>query len=571
MAGTPAVRRNGPCPCGSGKKYKYCCGRKNAAGAAPRGRAAAGPAVADMLREANAHHQTGRLEMAAELYRRVIGLDPQDAAALYYYGKLLGTTGRLEEGIAHLRRSVAADPARARVHVELASQLLWNRQADECVASVERALELGAADPLVLATAAGCLGRVNRVDDAIDAAERALVIAPDDAPCMITLARLREQRGEHDAARDLLERALAQPGLPPGARCAALRQLGVVLDRLGAYDAALEAVERSGAETLRLPRARQVDPSALSRRIADYRDDLGREDLARWTTSAVADGYAPPVFLMGFPRSGTTLTEQMLAAHPRVVTTDEEPLIPETIGAMRRAAGIDGTDGADGTPGTPGSDGTPGTGATSDVALLKRIDAEGIRRLRAFYRARADAVIDGGVGDRILVDKLPLNTVDVGFINVVFPDARVLFALRDPRDVCVSCIMQVWQGVPMHHFSSLARAVAFYAEVMSLWLDLRERITMPYLETRYEDVVDDPAGHARRLLGFLGLEWTDEVLAFHERQGDAYLYSLSYRDVAQPIYRRAVARWERYRKHFEPHAGTLAPFLAAFGYAAAEP
>jgi hypothetical protein len=162
---------------------------------------------------------------------------------------------------------------------------------------------------------------------------------------------------------------------------------------------------------------------------------------------------------------------------------------------------------------------------------------------------------------------LPLHIVELGLINVIFPEARVIVALRDPRDACLSCLMQHFTpNAAMVNFANLDHTTELYERVMDLWLHLRDVITLPYLEVRYEDTVADLESQARRMLEHLGQPWDDAVLRHHEQAADHVISTPSYAAVSEPVHRRAIQRWRNYETHLEPYLDRLTRFIEAFGY-----
>jgi hypothetical protein len=150
----------------------------------------------------------------------------------------------------------------------------------------------------------------------------------------------------------------------------------------------------------------------------------------------------------------------------------------------------------------------------------------------------------------------------------VFPDLRAVIALRDPRDVLVSCY---FQNLPLNatnaNFLSLERLARHYADLMDVWLAVRQWTDLPAIETRYEDLVADVGREGRRVTAFLGLEWHPDQARFHESRGDRPLYSPTYQDVTRPIYSRSIARWKAYEKYLAPVLPALEPYVRALGYA----
>ena len=248
-----------------------------------------------------------------------------------------------------------------------------------------------------------------------------------------------------------------------------------------------------------------------------------------------------PIFIVGFPRSGTTLLDQVLDAHPALSVVEEQPLI-ETLAL---------------------SLGEMPAGYPQGVP---RLDEASLQSLRDTYERSLAAHVAPTAGVRI-VDKFPLNIVHVHLIARLYPDARYVFALRHPLDVCLSCFMQSF--VPndaMANFTTLQGTAALYDEVMRLW-----RASSPALDVhtvRYEALVDAFEPEARALVEFLGLEWDDAVLDYaRHARSRARINTPSYAQVTEAIYDRARFRWRRYATHLGDIAESLRDHIEHFGYA----
>ena len=177
------------------------------------------------------------------------------------------------------------------------------------------------------------------------------------------------------------------------------------------------------------------------------------------------------------------------------------------------------------------------------------------------------AAVTGGLAGRRVVDKLPLNLVDAGLISLLFPDARIIVALRDPRDAVLSCFMQDFRlNDAMAAFLGRASTAGLYHAVMSLWLHYRTVLALPWMEYRYEDLVADFEGTVRDLLSFVGEPWDPVVLRYREAIPGRAISTPSYAAVTSPIHGQAVERWRRYADWLAPEAAVLAPYVAAFGY-----
>jgi hypothetical protein len=247
-----------------------------------------------------------------------------------------------------------------------------------------------------------------------------------------------------------------------------------------------------------------------------------------------------PVFLVGFPRSGTTLLDQILSSHSRIVCIEEREHFANAL------AGV--------------------IGDKEKLARFAELSDREIETARADYwrRVRAEEAPPEGA---IVVDKLPLNIVVLPLIKRVFPDAKIIFALRDPRDVILSCYQQRFgMNAAMAQFLQLDTAAGYYDAIMRLLEICRERLELDLHQVRYEDVVADLEGAARGLAAFLGVPFEAGMLRFRETALKRDINTPSARQVIQPLYNRSIGRWRRYTQQLAPVLPALSAWAARFGY-----
>ncbi len=232
-----------------------------------------------------------------------------------------------------------------------------------------------------------------------------------------------------------------------------------------------------------------------------------------------------PVFIVGFPRSGTSLLEQVLASHSRFFGAGELSLVRESFEELGRDA--------------------DGISEARALETLQGIDADTVRRLAANHLGRLQAY--SASADRI-IDKMPDNYMYLGFLTMLFPNARFLHCRRDPRDVAVSCWMTQFRQIPWaNDVESLTSRFAEYQRLMEHW---RRVLPAPLLDVDYEDMVADVEAAAHRALAFCGMEWEPACREFHRTRRPVRTASVM--QVRQPIYRGSVARWRHYEKALQP-------------------
>lgn len=503
------------------------------------------------LIETARHHAFQRQDfMAAEqCYRQVLTLAPNNAEALAGVGQSLYWRHKRAQARLFMHKAVKAllrknDKSQTGFLMELANQLqMWSE--------IELALQLARAvikyspdDPHALYMMAACLHRLNHTDQAITILNRLLKRLPDEASCHILMALLEMEKGQIHSARERLENLL-ETDQDDEQKARICLELSRVYDKLKNHTVAFDMLTASGDLNRGLPNIQRIDNELIFKKLDQYKNGFNTELLQRWTTEAFQDALPAPVFLMGFLRSGTTLTEQVLSAHKQVITSDENTLLHETIAELERITHI--------------KDNVP--------QALTNIDIEQAHQLRQFYWQRAQEEYGPGVFSNRFVNKVALNSIETGFIATLFPEAKLIFALRDPRDICLSCAMQSFTPSPatinMLSWNGIARQ---YAAVMDLWLTLRDKIYPRYIELRYEDTVHDFENSFRRVFDLLELPWQSDVMDYHKNLSGRFVSTPSFSAVSQPLYRNAVARWQAYEAHYQSIMPMLQPYINAFGY-----
>lgn len=318
--------------------------------------------------------------------------------------------------------------------------------------------------------------------------------------------------------------------------------LASACDRQGLHAAAWQAL--GDAHTAQLEIARHVLPELLAPDSQPLQAaEVDRSARARWVPLCAPESRQSPVFIVGFPRSGTTLLEQMLDAHPDFRSMDERAFIHELTERMVQA----------------------GQRYPEDLANLTQAEADQLRA--AYWRMVGRVVPD--LGRHRLVDKNPLNMLCLPMIMRLFPQARIILCLRHPCDVLLSCSMQPFRSPAfMVLCSSLQRLAQGYVQAFEQWYRQVDVFGPQVLEWRYESVVEDLDGHLARLGSFLQLTDASPMARFAEHaRAKRFISTPSYAQVTQGIHPRAVNRWHGYREPFEPVLPLLRPLMDRLGYA----
>jgi len=420
---------------------------------------------------------------------------------------------------------------------------------DEAVEPIERAIGLDPKNAVSPASLAMLRRRLRDHDGAREAAHQAIALDDRQPSARTVLAQLAMRDGDLDAAEAHARTVVDGPdrrGDPPGPIAGAWHLLGTVLERRERWDDAFAAHTRGNDLQRATPAARR----ALATRIdyhAAYAEPGFEERYAGWGAERFDDGIPDPVILTGFPRSGTTMAEQMLAAHPALATGEELPLCAP----IHREVALFAQRGGHATP----------------MDALDAMDRETIGRLRRMYRDGLESGIDPSLRDRILIDKHPSRVPDLGLVGRLFPGARVIVMIRDPRDACLSALFQHFMVDEVNaRFLSPETTAGYYADVMRFWLTVRGSLPIEALEVRYEDLVGDFDAWARRMVELAGAPWDDRVRDFHEHASGRAIGTASSEAVTDRLNARSIGRWRRHAGDLGPMVERLAPFVEAFGY-----
>ena len=643
---TVKAGRNEPCPCGSGRKYKHCCGSVSAAAPAPEAqslidaandlRAQGRPQESVALyrraleiepRSAEAHNNLGNafLELvkpaeAADCYRRALTLSGENAVILCNLANTLRQLGQLEEAASCSRRSLALDPGLSMAHNNLGLVLAGLGQREQAVASYRQALALNpnyveALNNLGIALRelgerrealtlyrraleldpgrAGSYGNLGQllfelaqVEEAAASFQRAVALQPDsaalhtslaaaqrmqhrageaEASCRAALAidpncvqaltllgELHADRGEFAEAQQRFEQALAvDPGFPftywsiaahrkmsvddvgwlQGAQALLAKPLAVAdeislrfalgkyFDDVAQYDDAFGSYRQANELSKRY--GRKYDGSKLTARIDRLIGTFDATFIRRCQTDASPSEL--PVFVVGMPRSGTSLVEQILASHPAVFGAGELNFWDTAFAAFESAAATD----------------------NRAAGLVPGMAREFLGQLSAL----------SGSALRV-IDKMPANFTYAGLIHAALPRARIIHVQRHPIDTCLSIYFHNFlnRGAYANDLSNLAHSYAEYLRLIAHW-----RAVLPpaaLLEVPYEGMIADQEGWTRRMLDFIGLPWDPRCLEFH--QTDRVVITASNWQVRQKLNSGAVGRW----RHYERHIGPLRELLA---------
>ena len=468
----------------------------------------------------NALRRLGRLEEALAGYRQAMALQPNVAGHVHNCASVLYALDRLEEAVAGYDAAIALDPGFAPAHFGRGAALLALEDSEGALQSYTRAASIRPAHAEAWAHVAQTLGVLGRSAEASAAAERALVADGCSADAWSIRARLK-RFGPDDPDLGRMEAALAKvDDRRPEDRLNLEFALGKAWMEAGDAGRGFAHLERG---------------NGLQRSLLEFDLDEHLAVLAAMARSfdagtirRLAGAGHPsdrPVFIIGMPRSGTTLIEQILASHPLVHGAGELPLVGQLAGRLPRAG----------------------------EGLAEALTPDQLERMGAEYAGRLQALAPGAAR---VIDKLPGNFLFAGLIRLMLPKARIIHCARDPLDTCLSCYeTRFAKGNPFtYDLHELGLHYRGYERLMQHW-----RTVLPadrFIEVRYEEVVADLEGQARRLLAFCGLDWDEACLQFHKTGREVWTASAG--QVRRPLYASSVRR-------AQAHTAYLGPLIKALG------
>jgi len=500
----------------------------------------------------------GKLEDAVAAYQCALAIKPDSAKTYNNLGNALRDLGRFEEAVASYRRALAIKPDYAEAHNNLGTALAELGKLDDAAASYRRALALKPNFPEAHNNLGIALRNLGQPAEAALCYQRALALNSDYAEAHNNLGIAFRHLGKLDEARRASARAIE---LAPGTARYYFNLIDVT--RVAAGDRHLAALEALAHDKPLPPKDQTrlhfalakaysdrneperafrhlLEGNALKRRETNYDEaaQLGQFNRIRevFTPELMrgkrdqGDPSAVPIFIVGMPRSGSTLVEQILASHPAVFGAGELMDFARLVARFG------------------------GPGGVLYPEIVPALSDEQLRQLGTGYRKAIGAAAPRA---KRITDKMPVNFLYAGLIHLALPNARIIHTRRDPLDTCFSCFFNLFGGDQPYAYDlrELARFYRAYEALMAHWRRVLPEGAM--LDVQYEDVVADLEGQARRLISSCGLEWDDACLDFHKTERPVATVSTT--QVRQPIYSSSIGRWRPFEKLLQPLIEELGP------------
>ena len=465
-----------------------------------------------------------RLDEAAELLRKALAIENRDPKLFVHLGAVLIDQGKIEEAVAALEQGLTLDPA-SHDAINLLGRAAFMRGAlDAALAHCRRAVELKPDFADAYNGMGNALHALGRFREAVDAYLRALALDPMNTRTYVNLA---DSKKFAEGDPQLLTMQALERGdcLEPGERMFLHFALGKAYADLNDPARAFEHLLQGNA----LKRAQTLYDEAATAALFERTETLFTPALTKRKARHGQRSHVP-VFVLGMPRSGTTLVEQILASHPLVHGAGELTTFEEVIRTVREGDLMSYPD------------------------FVPTLDATCIRRIGERYLAEMRRIAP--IGRTRVINKMPANYLMIGLIHLALPNARIIHTIRDPVDTCISCFSKLFalEQNYTYDLAELGRYYRRYQKLMDHWRQVLPQGRI--LDVRYEEVVADLEGQARRIIAHCGLDWDERCLAFHKTARP--VRTASAMQVRQPIYNLSIGRWRVY----EPYIG---PLLAELG------
>jgi tetratricopeptide (TPR) repeat protein len=467
-----------------------------------------------LIEAGNIHYRTGNHQQAEHYYRQAIASWPEYAVAHNCLGMI--HLNRKMEAEAHrcFDTAIKNDPGLLSAHCNLALLQRTNGNYEQAEIGYNKVLSLDPEYEAAIAGKAIIYERMGNIDKAVELVEPLIQAQTTDTNTLLVYASTSHKVGKEREAIELLERALKFPMITEIERMQIYFSLGKLLDRLKDYDKAFRHFEH-GNKMNSIPFNRDAQVRLTDTTISSF----SHSNIRSIGKSTNRDTGL--LFIVGMPRSGTTLTEQILSAHPDVYGAGELSHIRDI------AAGIPATIGS--------SESFPLNIIDITQELLDRFSYSHLQTVQALAH-----------GEKVIIDKMPSNFVFLGLIELLFPNARVLHCVRDPMDTCLSCYFQQFSNGQLFSYdqSDLALYYQQYRRLMKHW---KSTLSIPIMNIQYESLVQDTQGLSRKMLEFIGLDWHPACAEFHSSKRK--VLTASYDQVRRPVYNSSIGRWKNYNRH----------------------
>ena len=521
------------------------------------------------------NHQKNNFKAAEDLYNQILEIDPNHIKTIFFLGTLSVQTKNFDRAKQMLQKTIQAQPNNVDAYNNLGVVFKEFEEFQKAKDCFEKVIQIQPKHVDALNNLGNVFKQLNEPQKAINYYQKAIEIEPSYINAHQNLMDVCEKTNQITELKDAVSNARTffkdnsiiklyegillsrNEKFIEAQNCLELISFGTdeinkeisrvstlakCYDRIGDTDKAFNYFKKANLLTQKT-KIKNFDKNKYLQEIKIRKEFFKKSNIEKWPALKQSDNEPSPIFLIGFPRSGTTLLDTILRSHPLIEVIEEQFMVEQLINSLNQLpnGGLEG---------------------------LKEIENEPIIKIRKTYFESLESQIQNKNNTKLYIDKLPLNIIHVGEIVRIFPNAKFIVSLRHPCDCVLSCFMQDFElNDAMANFLNLDDAAHLYDAVMNLWTQYTSIFSINYHEVKYENLIENFEPTVRSILNFLELSWDDAVLNYliTAKKRDR-IATPSYYQVTKPIYSYAIGRWKRYKKQTSNIYPILEGWIKKFNY-----
>ena len=485
--------------------------------------------------------QTQRFKLAKSLLYKATQINPNYAAAHNNLGATLKELGEYQNAINCCQKAIKLNPSYAEAHYNLGLVFKELREFKKAISCFKKAIQIHPSYIIAHQNLMEAYEKTNQERELKSAISNAQTLIKDNPIIKLYEGILLSRKEKFVEAKNRLE--LISFGADEiNKEILRVSTLAKCYDRIGGTDKAFNYFKKANLLT-QSTKMKNFDKNKYLQEIKIRKEFFKKSNIEKWPTLKQPDNEPSPIFLIGFPRSGTTLLDTILRSHPLIEVIEEQFMVEQLINSLNQLP-------------------------NSKFENIKEIENEQIIKIRKTYFESLESQIQNKNNTKLYIDKLPLNIIHVGEIVRIFPNAKFIVSLRHPCDCVLSCFMQDFElNDAMANFLNLDDAAHLYDAVMKLWTQYTSIFLINYHEVKYENLIENFEPTVRSILNFLELSWDEAVLNYliTAKKRDR-IATPSYAQVTKPIYSYAIGRWQRYKKQTSNIYPILEGWIKKFNY-----
>ena len=486
-------------------------------------------------------HKRNNLLHAENLYKEILEINPNDVATLNNLGNVLKESGKYKEAIFHYEKALKIKPQDIITNYNLGLLFKELGEFQKSISFYEKVVKI---DPKHIQSHHDLMDiyeKTNNYEKLKKVIIDAKTFLKNNPIIKLYEGILLYKNEKFKEAINNLESFLFDANKIKQERFR-VSTLGKCYDRTKNVDKAFDCFIKAKDLSFQL-KSKNINKNFYLKKIENKFEFFSKFEKEKWSPLKKSDVRSDPIFMIGFPRSGTTLLDTILRSHPSIEVIEEKPMVDKLIYSLNELT-------------------------ENNFENLKKIEIDQIKKIRNIYFKNLDTHIQNNHNSEIYIDKLPLNIINVGEIFRIFPKAKFIFSLRHPCDCVLSCFMQDFKlNNAMANFLNLKDSAKLYDSVMKLWIQYTSIFPINYHEVRYENIISNFESTIKSVLDFLGLPWDRSVLEYYKTaKKRQQIKTPSYNQVIKPIYPEASGRWKMYKKQFTNIYPILKPWIKKFNY-----